>query len=336
MVRRWNPCKTGQYCIRNIRLTVVQNLPIKRQIPPQHLLAVVENSGNGGGGNNSSTTSKQKHAEQVFDWVARTLTKFKDTVENISNRINDYVSSAFKKTMLNRQEKAIVEEINANKHGAQSYTNKANSIASGYTYYYTPEGSDTEQKMNIVIPDSYKKAVQGGYWNIEDMDTTTDFGKGLAEAIQKYQDYYDKAKDCTQEAQNLYNEQLKVFEQWANMPTEDAGKKIDTLTNKVNGLKSAISSLSTGKSGLASIARQIKVDNPNLTKAEQKLNSAKKTQSNAQKKLTSARKARGNAVKVATQSTIKVDSASSNLRSVLNKWHWLSDRVSVWLPRAKA
>lgn len=64
--------------------------------------------------------------------------------------------------MLHRQEKAIVEEINANKHGAQSYTNKANSIASGYTYYYTPEGSDTEQKMNIVIPDSYKKAVQGG------------------------------------------------------------------------------------------------------------------------------------------------------------------------------
>lgn len=276
-------------------------------------------NGGGGGGNNSSTTSKQKHAEQVFDWVARTLTKFKDTVENISNRINDYVSSAFKKTMLHRQEKAIVEEINANKHGAQSYTNKANSIASGYTYYYTPEGSDTEQKMTIVIPDSYKQAVQGGYWNIEDMDTTTDFGKGLAEAIQKYQDYYDKAKDCTQEVQNLYNEQLKVFEQWANMPTEDAGKKIDTLTNKVNGLKSAISSLSTGRSGLASIARQIKVDNPNLTKAEQKLNSAKKTQSNAQKKLTSARKARGNAVKVATQSTIKVDSASSNLRSVLNK-----------------
>lgn len=279
------------------------------------------NSGNGGGGggNNSSTTSKQKHAEQVFDWVARTLTKFKDTVENISNRINDYVSSAFKKTMLHRQEKAIVEEINANKQGAQSYTNKANSIASGYTYYYTPEGSDTEQTMNIVIPDSYKKAVQGGYWNIEDMDTTTDFGKGLAEAIQKYQDYYDKAKNCTQEAQNLYNEQLKVFEQWANMPTEDAGKKIDRLTNKVNGLKSAISSISTGKSGLASIARQIKVDNSNVVKAEQKLNSAKKTQSNAQKRLTSARKARGNAVKTATQSTMKLDSVSSNLRSVVNK-----------------
>lgn len=278
-------------------------------------------NGGGGGGNNSSTTSKQKHAEQVFDWVARTLTKFKDTVENISNSINDYVSSAFKKTMLNRQEKAIVEEINANKHGAQSYTNKANSIASGYTYYYTPEGSDTEQKMNIVIPDSYKKAVQGGYWNIEDMDTTTDFGKGLAEAIQKYQDYYDKAKSCTQEAQNLYNEQLKVFEQWANMPTEDAGKKIDTLTNKVNGLKSAISSLSTGKSGLASIARQIKVDNPNVTKAEQKLTRAKKTQ-------TSAKKSYNNSVKAKKQSAKKVTSAKSNLQSVLKKSKVSSTRKS--------
>lgn len=175
--------------------------------------------------------------------------------------------------------------------------------------------------MNIVIPDSYKKAVQGGYWNIEDMDTTTDFGKGLAEAIQKYQDYYDKAKDCTQEAQNLYNEQLKVFEQWANMPTEDAGKKIDTLTNKVNGLKSAISSLSTGKSGLASIARQIKVDNPNITKAEQRLNSAKKTQ-------TSAKKSYNNSVKAKKQSAKKVTSAKSNLQSVLKKSKVSSTRKS--------
>lgn len=267
------------------------------------------------------------------------LTQYAKSANEASDVIDKYIAEMYqdsgitKETGITNKQKAIEDFLNDYQngnvkrayknstdylHSNGSYGNGYSSI-SGYTYYYTPEGSDTEQKMNIVIPDSYKKAVQGGYWNIEDMDTTTDFGKGLAEAIQKYQDYYDKAKSCTQEAQNLYNEQLKVFEQWANMPTEDAGKKIDTLTNKVNGLKSAISSLSTGKSGLASIARQIKVDNPNLTKAEQKLNSAKKTQSNAQKKLTSARKARGNAVKVATQSTIKVDSASSNLKSVLNK-----------------
>ena len=78
--------------------------------------------------------------------------------------------------MLHRQEKAIVEEINANKHGAQSYTNKANSIASGYTYYYTPEGSDTEQKMNIVIPDSYiSGAINGAGENYSDMMAGIDY-----------------------------------------------------------------------------------------------------------------------------------------------------------------
>ncbi len=279
------------------------------------------NSGGGttGGTTSKSSSSKKKHAEQVFDWVVRALKKFENAVKSVANTINDYVSSAYKTTQLNKQVSKLGEEITANKKGQKSYMKKANSVASKYTYYYTPEGSDTEQSMNITIPEKYKKLVREGKWNIEDMDTSTDYNKGLAEAIQKYQDYYDKATDCSQAVQELYNEQLKVFEQWANMPTEDAGKKIDTLTNKVNGLKSAISSLSTGKSGLASIARQIKVDNPNITKAEQKLNSAKKTQNNAQKKLTSARKARGNAVKTATQSTIKVDSASSNLRSVLNK-----------------
>ena len=279
------------------------------------------NSGGGttGGTTSKSSSSKKKHAEQVFDWVVRALKKFENAVKSVANTINDYVSSAYKTTQLNKQVSKLGEEITANKKGQKSYMKKANSVASKYTYYYTPEGSDTEQSMNITIPEKYKKLVREGKWNIEDMDTSTDYNKGLAEAIQKYQDYYDKATDCSQAVQELYNEQLKVFEQWANMPTEDAGKKIDTLTNKVNGLKSAISSLSTGKSGLASIARQIKVDNPNVTKAEQRLNSAKKTQSNAQKKLTSARKARGNAVKAATQSTIKVDSASSNLKSVLNK-----------------
>lgn len=249
-------------------------------------------SGNSGGssgsGGSSSTSSKQKHAEQTFDWVARSLTKFKNAVENVANTINDYVSSAFKKSQLSKQIKGLQDEIDANKRGQQSYMDKANSIANGYTYYYTPEGSDSETSMNITIPEAYKKAVQGGYWNIEDMDTTSDFGKALAEAIQKYQDYYDKATDCAQAVQDLYNEQLKVFEEWANMPTENAEKKIDSLTRKINGLKSAMTALSTGGSGLQSLSRQVQSDTPGLSKAQSKLNSAKQKQAAAKTKYSTA------------------------------------------------
>lgn len=263
-------------------------------------------------------TKAAKHSSTVFEWVERSIKKFKDAVENISNKINDYVTSAFKTSLLKQQISALQQEINANKRGQKTYMDKANSIANGYTYYYTPEGSDTEQTMNIVIPDSYKQAVQGGYWNIEDMDTTSDFGKGLAEAIQKYQDYYDKATDCSQAVQELYNEQLKVFEQWANMPTEEAEKKLDKLTNKLNGIKSASTAVSTGGSGLQSLISQIKSDT-GLGTAERKLASAKKAQSSAKKKASTANKNYATATKEANSAKSTMTSRGKSIISIAKK-----------------
>lgn len=263
-------------------------------------------------------TKAAKHSSTVFEWVERSIKKFKNAVENISNKINDYVTSAFKTSLLKQQISALQQEINANKRGQKTYMDKANSIANGYTYYYTPEGSDTEQTMNIVIPDSYKQAVQGGYWNIEDMDTTSDFGKGLAEAIQKYQDYYDKATDCSQAVQELYNEQLKVFEQWANMPTEEAEKKLDKLTNKLNGIKSASTAVSTGESGLQSLISQIKSDT-GLGTAERKLASAKKAQSSAKKKASTANKNYTTATKEANSAKSTMTSRGKSVISLAKK-----------------
>ena len=263
-------------------------------------------------------TKAAKHSSTVFEWVERSIKKFKNAVENISNKINDYVTSAFKTSLLKQQISALQQEINANKRGQKTYMDKANSIANGYTYYYTPEGSDTEQTMNIVIPDSYKQAVQGGYWNIEDMDTTSDFGKGLAEAIQKYQDYYDKATECSQAVQELYNEQLKVFEQWANMPTEEAEKKLDKLTNKLNGIKSASTAVSTGGSGLQSLISQIKSDT-GLGTAERKLASAKKAQSSAKKKASTANKNYATATKEANSAKSTMTSRGKSVISIAKK-----------------
>lgn len=248
---------------------------------------------NSGNGNTRDTTpkssSKQKHSEQIFDWVNRALTKFKNAVESAANKINDYVSSAFKTKQLNKQISALENEINANKKGQKAYMKKANSVASKYTYYYTPEGSDTEKSMNITIPEKYKKLVREGKWNIQDMNTSTDYNKGLAEAIQKYQDYYDKATDCSQAVQELYNEQLKVFEQWANMPTEEAEKKIDRLTNKLNGIKAASTTTSTGMSGTKALVSQILSDS-GIPSAEAKLAVAKITQASTKKKYAKANK----------------------------------------------
>ena len=318
MVRGGIPVKQVQVASKHTTYSGSKSSNTKRHTTPTYSSGRNNNSGNG---NTRDTTpkssSKQKHSEQIFDWVNRALTKFKNVVESVANKINDYVSSTFKTKQLNKQISALENEINANKKGQKAYMKKANSVASKYTYYYTPEGSDTEQSMNITIPEKYKKLVREGKWNIEDMDTSTDYNKGLAEAIQKYQDYYDKATDCSQAVQELYNEQLKVFEQWANMPTEEAEKKIDRLTNKLNGIKSASTTVSTGKSGLQALVKQIKSDT-GLGSAEKKLSIAQKTQTSAQKNATKAKANLSNARKAETNSNKNVNSARLSLFSFMN------------------
>ncbi len=318
MVRGGIPVKQVQVASKHTTYSGSKSSNTRRHTTPTYSSGRNNNSGNGNTGDTTpKSSSKQKHSEQIFDWVNRALTKFKNAVESVANTINDYVSSAFKTKQLNKQISALENEINANKKGQKAYMKKANSVASKYTYYYTSEGSDTEQSMNITIPEKYKKLVREGKWNIEDMDTSTDYNKGLAEAMQKYQDYYDKATDCSQAVQELYNEQLKVFEQWANMPTEEAEKKIDRLTNKLNGIKSASTTVSTGKSGLQALVKQIKSDT-GLDSAEKKLSIAQKTQTSAQKNATKAKANLSNARKAETNSNKNVNSARLSLFSFMN------------------
>ena len=289
-----------------------------------------DSSKSSGGGNSDSgttkanteavkdNTSKVKHSTETFDWVARALKKFKNATEEIADSITDYVSSAFKKSQLQKQIRALEQETDANSKGYQTYLDKAESIAKKYTYWYTPDGSDSETSMDISIPDVYKQEVQNGTWNIEDMDTSTDANKALAEAIQKYQDYYDKATDCRKAVQDLENEQLKVFDQWASMPTEVATKKIDKLTNSFNALKNALSTISSGGSGLKAMASQIIADTPGLSSATASVNRAKKAQRKSSAKLTSAKTKYSKSKTKETKANRAASNASSDLLDYLS------------------
>ena len=135
-------------------------------------------------------------------------------------------------------------EIGSNQKGAKTYMKKANSIANEYTYY----NSDGEE-IKTNVPKKYQKLVQKGAYRIEDMDTSTDEGKALAEAIDQYKTYYDKAQDCKQAVVDLKKEQMELFEQWANMPTETAEQALERLQNGFNGLNATQSRLSAVQTG---------------------------------------------------------------------------------------
>lgn len=192
----------------------------------------------------NDNTEKVKKSTKVYDWVEIRIKHWSDQVQKIADKITDYIKKSLKTSLLKQQIRKMNYEIGSNQKGAKTYMKKANSIANEYTYY----NSDGEE-IKTNVPKKYQKLVQKGAYRIEDMDTTTDAGKALAEAIDQYKTYYDKAQDCKQAVVDLKKEQMELFEQWANMPTETAEQALERLQNGFNGLNATQSRLSAAQTG---------------------------------------------------------------------------------------
>lgn len=192
----------------------------------------------------NDNTEKVKKSTKVYNWVEIRIKHWSDQVQKIADKITDYIKKSLKTSLLKQQIRKMNYEIGSNQKGAKTYMKKANSIANEYTYY----NSDGEE-IKTNVPKKYQKLVQKGAYRIEDMDTSTDEGKALAEAIDQYKTYYDKAQDCKQAVVDLKKEQMELFEQWANMPTETAEQALERLQNGFNGLNATQSRLSAVQTG---------------------------------------------------------------------------------------
>lgn len=192
----------------------------------------------------NDNTEKVKKSTKVYDWVEIRIKHWSDQVQKIADKITDYIKKSLKTSLLKQQIRKMNYEIGSNQKGAKTYMKKANSIANEYIYY----NSDGEE-IKTNVPKKYQKLVQKGAYRIEDMDTSTNQGKALAEAIDQYKTYYDKAQDCKQAVVDLKKEQMELFEQWANMPTETAEQALERLQNGFNGLNATQSRLSAVQTG---------------------------------------------------------------------------------------
>lgn len=200
-----------------------------------------------------SNTSAKEKSTQVFDWVSRRLTVLSDAVQRTADTITDYVSSAFKAKQLKKEVKQIDAQINGNKKGAAAYLAKAEEVAKAYKY-----ADDNGNEQTVSVSDDYKKKVRNGEWSIEDMDTSTKERKALAEAIQSYQEYYEKFEDCNDAIQGLYNTQLDLYKDLCNIPLDDAAKKVEKFTNAITNLSAAADIAGSGTSSIAAYQRVLK------------------------------------------------------------------------------
>lgn len=260
------------------------------------------------------STEATKKSMKTFDWVATRLETWEKKVKKISDQITDYITSALKTSLLKKQMKTMSKEISSNTKGELAYMKKANSVAEKYTYYNSDGG-----EINVSIPKKYQKLVQSGAYRIEDMDTSTDEGKALAEAISEYQSWYEKAEDCKQAVIDLRNEQQKLFEQWANMPTEKAEKKIDRLTtgyNGINAISSRLTAATKGGSTQAVLAQTMKEDLAEVQEQKKSDNKALKSAKTANKKASTAKKKANNKVKSTAKSLLKTNLTDEQKKQV--------------------
>lgn len=262
----------------------------------------------------NDSTKATKKSKKTFDWVANKLKEWEKKVKKISDQITDYITSALKTSLLKKQMKTMNKEISSNNKGEIAYMKKANSVAKKYTYYDSDGG-----EINVSIPKKYQKLVQSGAYRVEDMDTSTDQGKALAEAISEYQSWYDKAQDCKQAVADLRNEQQKLFEQWANMPIEAAEKKIDRLTtgyNGINAVSSRLTAATKGGSTQAALAQTMKEDLAEAKEQKNADNKALKSAKTANKKASSAKKKADNKVKSTAKSLLKTNLTDEQKKQV--------------------
>lgn len=176
----------------------------------------------------NDNTKAAKKSTQVFDWVERRLKYFADKTKAIADSINDYISSSQKKSLLQKQIYATNSEMHVNYRAARAYYSKAQSLG---------------------LSSKTRKLIEEGRYTLDDIDTSTESGKAHYDKVQKYMNYYDEYTKCIDAVRELRNEQVELFAQWAAIPTEEAEKKIDKLTQSYNGLAAIQARLETANLG---------------------------------------------------------------------------------------
>lgn len=243
-------------------------------------------------------TKSTKKSTSAYDYVARKLTYFANKTKEIADKINDYVSSAFKTSQLKKQISAIGNEITVNSKGADTYLKKANSVG---------------------LSAKVKKDVREGKYAITEYNTSTSSKKSGTksqyEKIQEYAKYYDEYVKCTQAVQDLKNQQLELFEQWANMPTEAAEKKIEKLKNGFNGLTAIQARLKTASLGSSSQSFLNDEMKSTLNSAASGRNSAKSSLDSAASKTSSANSAYKSAKSQSDKDAKALSTATKNLKN---------------------
>lgn len=160
-----------------------------------------------------SLTGEDKDKEEkkflkTFDWIGTLLEKISEKTSKLIDKVDKFYNWQKKNAMINRAVKSTDREINQNERAYQAYMKKANSVGLGLNYV---------------------RKIQNGALSIEDITN-----EKLADKIDDYQEWCDKAQSCLDTIEDLYDKQRDLIKQ-----------KLDNVLDYYSDMSSYLSSITS-------------------------------------------------------------------------------------------
>lgn len=148
----------------------------------------------------------EKTFSKEFNWIEKLINQLNKTTEKLKDSADRFISWWRKNKALDQAIKAARKEIAGNQ---DAY------------YYYIRKADKTG------LNKKYKRLIQEGTIRIQDIKD-----EGLADKIEKYQDWWDKAQDCKDAVMELYD----VEREMTNQKYDNMLEFYDSLDSKVQSV----------------------------------------------------------------------------------------------------
>ena len=141
---------------------------------------------------NDSTNTDKKEFEEIFDWIEVAIERIEREIDNLDRTANSaYKSWSERNKALANEISKVSEEIELQNNAATEYLKKANSVGLG---------------------ESWAKKVRNGAIDIDTLNQDNS-NEELVEKIKDYQKWYELYLDCIDAAEELREEEAKLYEQ---------------------------------------------------------------------------------------------------------------------------
>lgn len=193
--------------------------------------------GTGATQNNTDSTKKDTEEKEksieTFDHIQTLLGRLSSKFEELGASLTEFSSRAKQTSVALKQMSNTKQQYNANVRAMKEYAREAE----GVTYTKT----ENDQEVTYALPEEWKQKIRDGAFSIEDVDFTDN--EELKEAIEEYQEWYEKMLDCRQAMEELKAQQVELYDQWLQIPLDAVNNKIEKYTSNLNNVSSATEAL---------------------------------------------------------------------------------------------